>query len=318
VDSRERIVQAREWIDSLVSWLPAREREAALLMFVSQSFVDESQSELPAVAKPCFVMGGFVGGVEMWKSFATDWQKELDEPPKLPPFHAVDFNRPQNGFEVLVNKRRGIDLRPQRMARLLGVIEKHKPKAWLVQWRKKSYAETFGQLPKNSGEAKRMAHPHGLGALMILGRILRDNPPHHVEGSTLHPVFDTHGQSGGAAHDIFENEVRPYLRAELPHTAYMMEPTWPLPEHKHLYRPLQAADLLVWHQRRVHESSKAALLEPHMALVVQAHKRLFSMRPRPYVWNVTMTHLIKLLKYGLTPALDMGASSSASSSPSSP
>ena len=62
----------------LVCGLPSEKRDARLFL-VLQIFIDDSGRGVD----PAFVLAGYVGRVANWESFSDEWQKILNEKPKL-------------------------------------------------------------------------------------------------------------------------------------------------------------------------------------------------------------------------------------------
>jgi hypothetical protein len=106
-----------DYIEALVSGLPASLREGRLL-FVLQGFFDDSGSHK---GEPFYVLAGFISTVENWKTFSDEWRAKLDEFPGLRYFKMSEANAPTGQFRSGWNPQ----ARDQRVFELAEIIKKH-------------------------------------------------------------------------------------------------------------------------------------------------------------------------------------------------
>jgi hypothetical protein len=214
------------------------------MAIIEHAFADESGGQ----DTRSFVMAGYLGDVEMWRTFSADWQRALDREPRVPALHMVECERFTNGFEVLDERTR-----QHKLDLLVAVINKHRPKAFVVQMRcRRDYPAVFrGNLPKR---LTRLDHPHSICALYAATHITklcsRVSPPI----SSVEFFFDWHQQCGHQTKEAFDQEIRPALHVFDPKGAHLLGGIyWPRPEERKSHVPLQAADLLAWHWRRARD-----------------------------------------------------------------
>jgi hypothetical protein len=229
-------------LDALVSGRNKARREAALVAMLSQAFFDESGG----LDQPSFVLGGWVGGVEMWKQFSDDWQAVLDWKPELPPFHAAPFERCEEGFEPMADRK----LRAARLNGLIDVLEKHKPAGVLV-------CVPMDEFKRRIPEQKRReawTYPYVYAAAQLVGILTSLHEFRRTDFGTVEVVFDYIQQFHARTKRKIEENVRLVLQADAPKLARRLgEVHWPPLHLRENYVPLQAADMLVWHQRRARD-----------------------------------------------------------------
>jgi hypothetical protein len=182
----------------------------------------------------------------MWKSFSDDWQAVLDRPPALPPFHAAPFERGRDGFEAMKDKK----LKAARLSGLLGVLEKHQPQGVLVC----VGVEEFKRRVPEQLTDETWTYPYEYAAANLVGLLTSLHDDRRTDFGTIEVVFDHIEQFEKRTKDKIENNVRRALQEDSPkHAARLGQVHWPPPDLRSNYVPLQAADFLVWHQRRARD-----------------------------------------------------------------
>ncbi len=213
---------------------------------ISHAYLDESGG----LDQGHFVIGGYVAPVESWKDFTDDWLAVLEEDPELPPFHAVDFEAEQNGFEVLTGNP---DLKRRKLAGLVNVIKKHRPHGVLLVVGMDDFRR---RVPKPSTERLKRRkqawrYPYTYGAAHLVGSLCDYHEEIGHDLGTIECIFDWMEQFRKPMKKIVQDAVIAAIEEESPkHAKRLATPRWPKPSERANHIPLQAADLLVWHQRR--------------------------------------------------------------------
>lgn len=209
---------------------------------LSQAFLDESGGP----DTPYFVLGGYVGPVEMWKRFSEDWQAVLDQSPAWPPFHAVECEGGEGGFQVLDAADR-----KRRLGELINVIAKHRPHAVLTVTDISKFKAVVPPVGPRGRKRQTWKYPYEFNALHLIGALCQLEDKVDQELGTIEIIFDHIEQFRGSTGRECEERVLRALQEDHPDYAMrLIPPRWPKPKEQVNYIPLQAADLLVWHFRR--------------------------------------------------------------------
>ena len=190
-------------------------------------------------------MGGYVGSSETWASFNRCWRAQLDRTDGIGSFHAVDYFGSKGGWERFSPREGRAHLRG-----FIEVIRQHRLHAWLVSWKIRHYLACFRDSRSATRGEKRLTTPHAIGACYLLAKVLNDNQGLGHLPLSLQPIFDGHQQSGQAVRAAFRNEIKPALDQNFEFTEFLLDPVWKVGSEKCGHFGLQAADLLVWHERR--------------------------------------------------------------------
>jgi hypothetical protein len=220
----------------------------------SLAFLDESGGETTR----SFVLGGYVGRVEMWKHFSIDWQAVLDQDPPWPPFHAVacEGGRPgrrgERGFDAL-----NYNARQHRMGKLIEVINKHKPQAILAIVDMDNFlARVPDRIKRRRMDDQSWKYPYDYAASHLFGTLCKLDDTVGKDLGTIDVVFDTMEQFDGPTGLKLQGQVINSIKQDNPDLARRLGvPIWPKADDRVNYVPLQAADLLVWHYRRYRDES---------------------------------------------------------------
>ena len=274
--------------NGLVCGRPKARRERSQLLFESTAFIDESGNE----ETPTFVLGGYVGLVNMWAAFLDDWQAALEKPPSIPSLHMSHLCGMKGDYEFLREHSDAKRIRREKISRMIAVVEKHRPKPWLVEIPTKDYREAFRvgrEQPLDGKELTDYRTKSTLNAVSssyLLYQVLKDNRNRSKQFS-LQFIFDRHDQSGEAIKHAWDNEIMPHARPHLPHPTYLKPPIWASGDNKADYVPLQAADMLVWHSHRI---LNKGFDDPHEIDLVKNWKRL-TYKPEPHVHKMSGSRL---------------------------
>jgi len=230
----------RVFIDAHVSGCSRGRRDAVLLAMISRAFIDESGDQ----DKPSFVLGGYIASVEEWKEFSDDWQAVLGDDPPWPALHMAPCWYAKESPWDLFDR----DVREAKLLRLVEVIKKHRPVAFLVVVDVPAFYGPASEESRSISDAR----PYLMAAATLISAVLRLHEDQGRDFGKVDFVFDTKEKyfKRQVQADI-EEDLIPLLEVELPHLRKRLGSLhWPRHVEKADYVPLQAADMLVWHWRR--------------------------------------------------------------------
>lgn len=206
---------------------------------VTQAFADESGNGMDT---PVFVLSAYVSKLDRWERFSDRWQEALDGPPSLPTFHMTDFQSRKRGFEMLKDKDEEAEDRLQMLA---GLAIQYAMRSMTVFLPTDLYLKhVHGKL----GGRKRFDHPYVVAAPALVMGILQLEDRKGIDFGKIDFMFGHHQTSGFIQRSI-NNDLRPLLENEFPSLAARLGEFY-RPTEVARYRPLQAADMLAWHQHR--------------------------------------------------------------------
>ena len=192
--------------------------------------------------------------IETWKGFASDWQAELDRPPKLPYLHAN---------ESQIFKGMSSDDRIARLLRFVEIIRRHHLRGVSFVMKHSDYREYFRIIATHPtitpAEKRMMKNPYYYAFQLVFstmlirqGKVLADTGVREL----IHILFDT--------------DIDRRVRLELGFKYFLNSVTRQRPEFLDLlvnrnaefrddkvFLPLQACDLFAWHLRRFCERGDA-------------------------------------------------------------
>lgn len=246
----ERGVLPSERIQAMVCGRGERRRNGMLIAMISRAYMDES-GDGNGKSKH-FVIAGYVATADLWTRFSKDWQDVLDEDPKLPPFHMVPFWQGEEGFEVLKTH----DERKARLFKLIQVIAKYKPVAFVFDLEWKYWEENCRTIFPKKGKLKVNRNPYFYLARQVAVRFgLGAKHLFNADG-TVDLVFDWHQECNRAVRDYIEDELRPLVDNDLRTRGTLGQIYYPRKEERGEHAPLQAADILASQSRRAIESPR--------------------------------------------------------------
>lgn len=196
------------------------------------AFVDESEG---AGERRILLLAACIQSVSVWERFSEDWDRVLNEEPKISGFHTREARNRTGNFKGW----RSVD-RDLKIIRLSELIWQHDIHAFSVWVSARDFAETIQAVGSSD-----LKHAYFLA---FTGLVMRAASYQEHLGSTspIRYVFDNKGDIGYEAQMWY-----PILKENAPAAALMGgTPTF---EDDERVLPLQAADLVAWHKRRQKE-----------------------------------------------------------------
>jgi hypothetical protein len=262
-------------IRSLVSGMPHAEREKARLA-VFQAWFDDSGKEGKAQS-PVYLLAGYSARVKVWEDFADEWQDELNQSPKLRWLHATEAYglKGEFGFDkdtqtasewTRVHGRGNKGARDERLLKFAKIIVKHlRPNdeshgvTWAVSHTE--YDDFLTRLTSSSTatikdieEIQRYAkYPFYLSFQKILGQELKLRVAKALATNTTEKtevLFDEGIDDPARLEEGFKAFMEA-VRLDDPRYLNFFQNTKPEYRNDECNPPLQAADLLAWHLRRM-------------------------------------------------------------------
>ncbi len=207
-----------------------RDLNSKVSITVLRAFVDDSGS---GGDSQWYVLGGYIGTVEGWDLFDSQWQAVLDEPPKIAYFKSSEAESLRsNGPWAGVSQ----EARNKKIDALIAVIQRCAYQAIYIRVRQKDYDEIIkANVPPVWDDAYYYLFPAFISAAITMEKYFGENQP-------IEFVFDNH--------ERFENPSRlQYGQMQgMGRFAGRIVNVLYRDEKKSL--PLQAADLLAWQVRR--------------------------------------------------------------------
>jgi len=212
----------------------SQECRAAKVFVMFTAYFDDSASEQD---ERLFVLAGYVHSAESWLAFSDDWQAALDAHPRIEYLHMVEAENLRGPFKGWshVEKDRKVDA-------MASVIAKYAP--WSIECSvSRSVFEKILK-PTTPYEIRGHYFPCFYAVIIRLAQM------HVSMGHTL-PIdfiFDEHGAIGAEAavwYEAIKSMQSPEVSRVLGSSPIFRDDVKVL--------PLQAADLLAWHLRRMRE-----------------------------------------------------------------
>ena len=207
------------------------------------AFVDDSASE---DTDKLLVLAGYVHNATSWEAFSDDWQKAIDETPRVAYFkmrEAESLRGEFLGWEPIA--------RNAKIHALADVIDKHKP--WSIEsyMSKAQHDSIVGHIVPYD-----IRHPY---LDLFYALILKVAQWHHGLGLRVPVdfVFDEQGQIGADAVMWYE-----HIKSRQPPEIQALLGSTPVFRDDRKVLPLQAADLLAWHLRRGKEERNKGEYRP--------------------------------------------------------
>ncbi len=262
-------------IRSLLSGNPREQRERARLL-VFRAWFDDSGKDAPQ--SPVYILAGFSAHIDIWNDFTDDWQDELNRVPRLRYLKASDAYNFENqfGFDKDAQKpsewrqfhgKQNVAARDERLSRFVKIIAKHLAAdtidsyglTWMLSHRE--YEDLIQRMRsvktatvKDLQEIERyIRNPYYLS----FQRILRDElllraAQNKYRGTTQKTeiLFDE-GIDNPANLEKAFREFLEVVRLSDPEWLDFVQNKTPEYRDDKCNPPLQAADLLAWHIRKM-------------------------------------------------------------------
>jgi hypothetical protein len=249
-------VSAVDYVRALVSGLPKSERDRRQIMML-QAFVDDSGSDPQSFV---YVLAGFVASPAQWAAFTDEWEKALNQSPRLAYFK----NNEAMGLKGQFNKTCGwsSQKRDDRLVALAQIIRKHIPERFSVAMRHGDYKHYMHGIPV-ARRMKNLEHPY----FMLFHEIMLCVAAIHSMSKDVSPcqfVFDQQGKIGERAAAWWPTFRQSMQIARVDFSPYFTEskPTFASDEE---LRPLQAADMFAGQLARAMASDKI-IIPPSVSL----------------------------------------------------
>lgn len=225
-----------------VSGYAPRFRGSAGLAFL-RAFIDDSAAQS---GDRRLFMAGYLHRADVWADFSEAWHYELQAWPSIQYFKAKEANNLDGEFHY----KKGWDeaKRNMKMSQLAAIIEHFSPFSFQFSVNRKLFEE---ELKPHSPYGFRQ--PHFQLSHVVVGGIARSAAQQGIT-EPIEFIFD---EQDGVSSDVamfFEDMMQ-----EMPEDAKKLIAGTPFfkNDRDRRYMPLQAADLLVWHIRREHETGLA-------------------------------------------------------------
>ena len=216
---------------------------------------------------PVCVLAGYISTAERWATFSNEWQAALHTPPKICYFKSTEAMHRQKQFQGFCETQRDQKLRDlvevvrkYADAGIVSVIPTEPFKRLMAKW-----AEPYLRRPY-------FLLFHGIIAQFCL-YAQEENQKDEIDF-----YFDTQDDEPAVIGDL-QTSYRLFVEAAPPELkCFVGDP--PMFRNEKKVLPLQAADLMAWHARRVyHEVARGRLHEN--AIVEQ----LFHIKHRLHYWS---------------------------------
>ena len=240
-----------------------------------QGWFDDSGKE-GAPQSPVYVLAGYSARAAVWKAFADDWQDELNAPPRLEYLKASDaYNlEGQFGFDkstqkksewVRVHGRGNKPARDERLSKFVRIVAKHlrPPESYGLTWMlaHNEYQGVINRLTslptatiKDVTELRQRAtNPFFLSFQKVLGQELKLRFAQAIWtgiGEKTEILFDEDIDNPANLEEGFKQFVET-VRLSDPRYLNLLQNKKPEYRDDKCNPPLQAADLLAWHLRRM-------------------------------------------------------------------
>jgi Protein of unknown function (DUF3800) len=242
---------------------------------VFQAWFDDSGKE-GVSQSPVYLLAGYSARVDVWNDFVAEWQEELSQTPRLQYLKASDaYNfEGQFGFNketqtpsdwITVHGRRNENARDARLSKFVKIIAKQlrPPESYGLTWllahgEYQSLIDRLAALPtatiRDIAEMRQRAtNPYYLSFQKVLGqelklRVAQGLYTGNIEKTEI--LLDEGIDSPANLEEAFKQFT---LTVKLDDARYLnfLQNTKPEYRDDKFNPPLQAADLLAWHIRRM-------------------------------------------------------------------
>jgi len=260
---------------SLFSGMPREQRERARLI-VFRAWFDDSGKDAPQ--SPVYVLAGFSAHINVWNDFADDWQAELNQTPRLRYLKASDAYNFQNqfGFDKETQQpsewrqfhgKQNVTARDERLSKFVKIIAKHlapdpiEPYGLTWMLSHKEYEANLQRMKsvktatiKDLQEIERhIRNPYYLSFQRILRDelLLRAAQNMYRGTSEKTEILFDEGIDNPANLEKAFGEFIEVVRLNDPDWLDFLQNKTPEYRDDKCNPPLQAADLLAWHIRKM-------------------------------------------------------------------
>ena len=206
-------------------------------MVFLQAFIDDSATE-PASGR--LFMAGYINTVEKWAKFSDDWDAALKRHPSIKYFTMKEAYPVRGQFRGWSDPKRDM-----KIAELSEVIRRYKPDSFHFSINRAAY------LSEVKPVAPRGINTHYVATFGIVSLVTKYLEGLNFEGK-VDFIFDEQSGVSADIHFFFEHIAKNLSKAQRAMIARV-----PQFGSDKDYLPLQAADMLAWHQRRQHECGDA-------------------------------------------------------------
>lgn len=247
--------------------------KARLVVF--QAWFDDSGKEGIAQS-PVYLLAGYSARIDVWNDFADEWQGELNQTPRLGYLKASDaynfvgefgFNtKTETPSEwITVHGRRNETARDERLSKFVKIIAKHvrPPESYEMTWllahnEYQNIIDRLAALPtatiRDITEMRERAkNPYYLSFQKVLGQELKLRVAQGLftgNGEKTEILFDEGIDSPANLEEAFKQFIQT-VRLDDARYLNFLQNTKPEYRDDRCNPPLQAADLLAWHIRRM-------------------------------------------------------------------
>lgn len=240
-----------------------------------QAWFDDSGKEGKAQS-PVYVLAGFSADKSVWEDFADEWQTELNQPPRLGYLKASDaYNlEGQFGFDkeaqtasewISVHGRGNVKARDERLSKFVKIIAKYlrPPESYGLTWMlaHREYEDVIDRLEalptasiKDLAELRQRAtNPYYFSFQKVLGQELKIRVAQTLATGAMKRteiLFDEDIDNPANLEDGFRQFIEA-VRLDDPRYLSLLQNEKPEYRDDKFNPPLQAADLLAWHLRRM-------------------------------------------------------------------
>jgi hypothetical protein len=242
---------------------------------VFRAWFDDSGKE-GITQSPVYLLAGYSARLDVWNDFTDEWQSELNQAPRLNYLKASDaYNfEGEFGFDkktqtpsewITIHGRRNEDARDERLSKFVKIIAKHlrPPESYGLTWllahgEYQNIIDRLAALPtatiRDITEMReRVKNPYYLSFQKVLGQELKLRVAQGLFTGSVEKteiLFDNDIDSQANLEVAFKEFVK-MVREDDGRYLNFLQNTKPEYRDDKCSPPLQAADLLAWHIRRM-------------------------------------------------------------------
>lgn len=227
----------------LFSGSPKYLRDRGILTVLQAWFDESGKTELPV-----YLLAGYVGGQTMWEDFSDEWQAELNRPPTLPYLHCK---------ESQLFKGWTASERVERILRFVAIIRKYRPRRVTFMLRHVDYRELYSVISEHPAmpraERRMLKNQYYTAFVVMLTVMLKAQATkwrEHGARELIEILFDEGIDRWQRLKLGFEGFVTSVKKNDPDLLQLLINKNAEFRDDK-LLLPLQAADLLAWHLRRL-------------------------------------------------------------------